>query len=238
MQGIVLAILLTLAAAPWYGVQAAAFESDVHDRASLQRGARVFVNYCLSCHSASYMRFSRLAADLDLSEVLVQERLMFATDKIGNTMNIAMSGSDAEAWFGVRPPDLSVIARARGDDWLYRFLTSFYLDASRPTGVNNLVFRDTAMPHVLWELQGWQRPIVRPGAGGGSEITGLELVKPGTLDEAAYRGLVGDLVNFLVYLGEPVRAARERMGVGVLLFLAVFLVVAILLKREYWKDIA
>lgn len=244
MRGwIALMILLSLQSAPWDAARAvtidSGFEADVNDKASLQRGARVFVNYCLSCHSATYMRFSRLAADLAIPEELVRKDLMFATDKIGDTMDVAMKAGDAEAWFGVRPPDLSVIARARGADWLYRFLTTFYLDTSRPNGVNNLVFKDTAMPHVLWELQGWQKAMLGPATDGSGrqDIIGLELEKPGTLDEKGYSGLVADLVNFLVYLGEPGRAARQRVGFGVLLFLAVFLVVAVYLKKEYWKDV-
>lgn len=243
MQRIVLTVLLALLATAGHGARAtttdSAFQADVHDRSSLQRGARIFVNYCLSCHSAAYMRFSRLAADLGVPEELVQEKLMFTTDKIGDTMKVAMTATDGEAWFGARPPDLSVIARARGAGWLYRFFTTFYLDPERPNGVNNLTFRDTAMPHALWDLQGWQRAVAQPreDAAQGHEVVGLELAEPGKLTDEAYRELVGDLVNFLVYLGEPVRAARERMGIGVLLYLVVFLVVAFLLKNEYWKDV-
>ncbi len=134
---------------------------DLGDSASLQRGARLFTNYCVSCHSASYMRYNRIAADLGIPEDAMKANMMFTTDKIGDTMNVAMRPADAEQWFGVPPPDLSVIARARGADWLYTFLQTFYLDDKKPTGVNNLAFPDTAMPHVLWKLQGLQRPVFR-----------------------------------------------------------------------------
>ena len=208
---------------------------DPGDDESLQRGARIFVNYCFSCHSASYMRFSRVAEDLSLSDKLVINNLMFVTDKIGNTMNVAMQPKEAEAWFGVAPPDLSVIARSRGADWLYSFFTSFYSDPIRPSGVNNLVFKDTAMPHVLWELQGFQELVQEVDAE--KKITSLKLATPGKLDEKEYQRTVNDLVNFLVYLGEPVTQERKRVGFWVLLFLAVFAVITFLLKKEYWKDI-
>jgi len=217
------------------GPELAKADIDLGDEKSLQRGARTFVNYCLTCHSATYMRFSRMAKDLRLSDKLVADNLMFVTDKVGNTMNVTMLAKESEAWFGMVPPDLSVIARSRGVDWLYTFLTSFYLDPSRPTGVNNRVFKDTAMPHVLWELQGFQEPVLE--AGGEKKITALKLTKPGKLDESAYRQTVNDLVNFLEYLGEPAALERKRLGPRVLLFLAAFGIIAYLLKREYWKDL-
>jgi len=170
----------------------------------------------------------------------VVDNLMFVTDKIGNTMEVAMRAADAERWFGVAPPDLSVIARSRGADWLYTFLTSFYLDPSRPTGVNNLVFKDTAMPHVLWELQGWQTPIWRSRIENGTKrevIEGLKLTTPGKLQEAEFQQMVRDLVNFLAYMGEPAQLIRRRLGPWVVVFLGVLLVPVYLLKREYWRDI-
>ncbi|HTT09129.1 MAG TPA: cytochrome c1 [Gammaproteobacteria bacterium] len=214
---------------------------DLENKASLQRGARLFTNYCLSCHSAAYSRYSRVARDLGLTEDEVANNLMFTTDKIGNTMTVAMRRTDAESWFGTPPPDLSVIARARGADWLYTFLLTFYEDPSRPTGVNNLAFKDTAMPHVLWELQGYQKPVVvtekDPEGRDVQRIEKLEPSTPGLLDARQYRDAVRDLVNFLVYMGEPAKMMRQKMGAWVILFLVVFWLVARQLKKEYWKDV-
>lgn len=214
---------------------------DLNDRASLQRGAKLFTNYCMSCHSAKHMRYNRMAKDLQIPESLVKDSLMFTTDKIGNPMEVAMRSEDAQTWFGAAPPDLSVIARAHGPEWLYTFLMSFYLDPSRPTGVNNLLFRETAMPHVLWELQGWQKPITETHVNEKGQKTetihGLELVTPGKLDKSGYQQAVRDLVQYLVYMGEPAYLARLRIGPWVMLMLSVFLVLAYLLKKEYWKDV-
>lgn len=214
---------------------------DLGDEASLQRGARTFVNYCVSCHSARYARYSRLAADLGIPEDIVAAKMMFATDKIGSTMNVALRAADGEEWLGVAPPDLSVIARSRGADWLYTFLLTFYLDPARPTGVNNLLFRDTAMPHVLWELQGLQRAVLGAGADAhgrqASQPAGLELASRGLQSEQEYRRTVRDLVNFLVYLGEPAQLVRYRIGFWVILFLIGFYLLAWRLKKEYWKDV-
>lgn len=216
---------------------------DVSDRYTLQRGARLFVNYCLSCHSAAYMRYNRMGRDLGLTDEQVQKNLMFASEKVGNLMNVAMNGKDAASWFGKPPPDLSLAARSRGAKWLYTYLRSFYLDndPSRPFGVNNLVFQDVAMPHVLWELQGWQRPVYQTEIdANGKEhktIEKLELVEPGKLTTAEYDRAVRDLVTFLVYLGEPARLKRQHTGIWVLMFLAVFFVIVLMLKKEYWKDV-
>lgn len=214
---------------------------DPKDIPSLQRGARLFVNYCLSCHSASYMRFSRLATDLQISEDVAKSNLLFVTDQIGDTMEVAMRPEDAERWFGVKPPDLSVIARAKGVDWLYTFLNSFYLDPARPNGVNNRLFEDTAMPHVLWDLQGWQTPLYGATADEEGEntkaIDELRVTTPGKLEESAYREGMRDLVNFLAYIAEPAKKIRERLGTNVLLFLAAFSLLCYALKREYWKDV-
>ncbi|MGH8643866.1 MAG: cytochrome c1 [Gammaproteobacteria bacterium] len=214
---------------------------DPKDVLSLQRGAGLFVNYCLSCHSAAYMRFSRAARDLQIPEDVAKSNLLFVTDKINNTMQAAMRAQDAEKWFGVAPPDLSVIARAKGVDWLYTFLNAFYLDPSRPNGVNNRLFEDTAMPHVLWELQGWQTPVYRTSKDheGKEEkiLDHLQVTIPGKLDESAYQAGVRDLVNFLAYVAEPARMVRERLGASVLLFLGVFSLLCYALKREYWKDV-
>ena len=215
---------------------------DLADKIALQRGARLFVNYCAGCHSASFMRYNRIAKDLDLSEEAVETNLMFTTDKIGDVMEVAMRSSDAKSWFaGAAPPDLSVIARSRGEDWLYNFLLSFYIDEERPTGVNNTVFEDTAMPHVLWELQGLQHAVyhteVDAGGTAMSTIDHLELAVSGTLDEGEYKKAVRDLVGFLVYMAEPAQLVRYRIGFWVIVYLLVLLVAAYLMKREYWKDV-
>jgi ubiquinol-cytochrome c reductase cytochrome c1 subunit len=212
--------------------------ASLDSKANLQRGARTFVNYCLSCHSASYMRYNRLAEDLGLDEDLVKDNLMFTTDKIGDPMKVAMSPADAEQWFGVPPPDLSVIARARGADWIYSFLLGFYEDPRRPTGVNNLYFPDTAMPHVLASLQGVQR-LAGEGEEAGHDGHGpqLELAAPGTLSPEEYAEVVRDLVSFLVYVGEPAKLIRYKLGFWVIAFLFVLLGATYLMKREYWKDV-
>ncbi|MBU1265546.1 MAG: cytochrome c1 [Gammaproteobacteria bacterium] len=233
--------LFLLAAAP---VVAFAAGATVHldkapvnltDKESLQRGARVFVNYCLSCHSASVMRYSRLQ-DLGLTEDQIKDNLMFAAEKPGETMKVSMAKVDGKAWFGATPPDLSVISRSRGADWLYTYLRSFYRDDSRATGWNNTVFDKVGMPHVMWNLQGELAPVYKT-QGGHEVIERLELVKPGSVTLAQYDAMVGDLVNYLVWMGEPAQVQRKQLGVIVLLFLAVFFVVAYYLKKEFWKDI-
>jgi len=214
---------------------------DVTDKASLQRGARIFVNYCMGCHSAAYMRYNRMGDDLGIEESILQSNLMFGTDKSGDTMTIAMQKEDAEKFFGTAAPDLSVIARSRGADWLFTYFMTFYRDDSRPFGVNNLAFKDVAMPHVLWELQGIQKPVfktVEREDGTKQEVIDhLELEIPGTLDSDGYQNTVNDLVNFLVYVGEPAQIQRRNVGVIVILYLLVLLVIVYLLKKEYWKDI-
>jgi len=237
-------VLLCLIAAPAASAKTGGlmhYNADLSDEASLQRGARIFVNYCMSCHSAAYMRFNRVGRDLGIPESVLKTNLMFGTDKPGETMTVAMDPAEAEKWFGVAPPDLSVTARARGDDWLYTYFMTFYRDPARPTGVNNIAFRDVAMPHVLWELQGWQRAVYRdePGADGKpvKVFDGFEQLTPGKLDAAGYERTVRDLVNFLVYLGEPIKLKREKIGIWVIAYLLVLLSVVYLLKREYWKDV-
>jgi ubiquinol-cytochrome c reductase cytochrome c1 subunit len=213
---------------------------DPENQQSLQRGAKLFVNYCLSCHPAAMMRYERMGKDLGIDEKLVAENLMFTGGRVGDLMTVATNPEDAKAWFGTAPPDLSVIARSRGVDWLYTYLRSFYLDPSRITGVNNLVFPDVGMPDVLWELQGWQKPVItteKDADGTERKIIKLELVQPGKLSPKEFDRAVRDLVNFLAYMGEPAKQEREQLGVKVILFLLVFLVVAYLLKREYWKDV-
>jgi len=204
---------------------------DLTDQNALQRGARVFVNYCLSCHSASYMRFSRAAEDIGLPAGVLEEHLLFVADKPSAMMKVAMRPSDAAQWFGVTPPDLSVIARAKGPDYLYTFLTSYYLDPQRPTGVNNLAYPNTAMPHVMWELQGMQRLVTDDGH------HSLELTRAGQLGQQEYDQLVNDLVTFMVYLGEPARLDRQNIGFWVLAFLLFFSWLAYQLKKEFWRDV-
>ncbi|GAB4289526.1 MAG: cytochrome c1 [Thiohalomonadaceae bacterium] len=232
-----MAALPAFALAAGAGVHLDKAPVNLRDQASLQRGARMFVNYCLSCHSAQFMRFNRMGADLGISEEQLKANMMFGTDKVGDTMTIAMAAKDAKGWFGNPPPDLSVIARARGADWLYTYMRTFYIDEKKPMGVNNLVFPDVGMPHVLWELQGMQKPVYHTGEDGHATISGFEMVKPGTMTPAEYDAAVGDLVNFLVYMGEPVQLKRQELGVKVLTFLAFFFVLAYLLKKEYWKDV-
>jgi ubiquinol-cytochrome c reductase cytochrome c1 subunit len=233
--------LFLLAAAP---VVAFAAGANVHldkapinvaDQDSLQRGARVFVNYCLNCHSAVSMRYSRME-DLGLTEDQIKGNLLFAAEKPGETMRAAMSKGDSKAWFGAAPPDLSVIARSRGADWLYTYLRGFYRDETRATGWNNTVFDKVGMPHVMWNLQGEMVPVYKK-EGEHEVIERLELVKPGSVTLAEYDAMMGDLVNYLVWMGEPAQLQRKQLGVIVLLFLAVFFVVAYYLKKEFWKDI-
>jgi ubiquinol-cytochrome c reductase cytochrome c1 subunit len=203
------------------------------DMAALQNGAKIFVNYCLNCHSASYMRYNRLR-DIGLSEAQIRDNLMFTADKTGELMKISMQRADAKIWFGAAPPDLTLIARARGSefgsgaDWLYTYMRSFYRDPARPTGWNNVVFENVGMPHVLWELQGEQ------AMGEGHK---LSLAKPGKLKAEEYDALVADLVGYLKYMAEPVAGTRRLLGWFVLIALAILFAFAYALKREYWKDI-
>lgn len=222
------------------------FTPDLSDQEALQRGARTFVNYCLSCHSAAYMRYNRMGQDLGIPESVLLENFIFGTEKVGDTMNIAMSTESGIQYFGIAPPDLSVTARARGAEWLYNYLMTFYLDPSKPTGVNNLVFRDVAMPHVLWELQGWQEPVYVEETGEDGlvsrNIESLELVeepldKPDVYQNESYEETVSDLVNFMVYLGEPIKLKRYTFGKWVIVYLIFLLIIVYLLKREYWKDV-
>jgi len=239
--------LLTAPAESWFAREA-----------SLQRGARNFANYCLSCHGARFMRYSRLT-DLGLTEAMINDNLMFASDKIGNTMTVAMSEADGKAWFGAPPPDLSVIARVRGKDWLYSYLLAFYRDEDSVSGWNNLVFPNVAMPHVLWNLSGSQKLVdteyadgekaeaaaiaakglaaVEPAAGGKFVVRTLALDTPGSLSAPQYEAFVADLVNYLDFIGEPVKHERINMGIVVLIFMGAFFVLVYSLKRDYWKEV-
>ena len=217
-----------------------------NDMAALQRGAKTFVNYCLNCHSAESMRYNRLG-DIGLSDEQIKANLLFSEGKVGDTMSIAMSSDDAKKWFGAAPPDLSLIARSRaskagtGADYLYTFLRTYYRDHSKLTGWNNMAFPNVGMPHVLWELQGEQKAIYT--AENGTEkgekyiFTGFEQTKPGQLSPIEYDRMIADLTNFLVFVSEPVRSDRVRLGVVVMLFLGLFTLFAWRLNAAYWKDI-
>ena len=204
------------------------------DNASLQRGAESFVNYCLTCHGASYMRYNR-HYDIGFTNEEILTKLIFTGQKVGGLMESAMQKKEGEVWFGVAPPDLSVIARSRGADWLYTYLRAFYRDDSTATGWNNLVFDRAAMPHVFYQLQGEQKLIVKISDKG--EQKTLVLDKQGEMTKAEFDNFVGDLVNYLVYLGEPHANARKELGLTVMAFLLGMLILSYALKREYWKDI-
>jgi ubiquinol-cytochrome c reductase cytochrome c1 subunit len=214
--------------------------ADIKNTESLQRGARNFMNYCSGCHSLKYLRYNRLAADLKIPESELAGNLMFTSDKAFDTINSAMP-KDSENWFGKEPPDLSLIARARGVDYLYSYMKGFYADKTRPWGVNNLYLPSAAMPHVLQELQGSQKPVFKnePDDHGSARmvLVGVAAMTPGALKPEEYDQFVRDIVNFLDYAGEPVKEKRQSMGVFVTLFLLVFFVFAYLLKKEYWKDV-
>lgn len=206
---------------------------DTSDNASLQRGSQSFVNYCLTCHGASFMRYNR-HQDIGLTNQEISEKLIYTEQKVGDLMLTAMKKNEAEEWFGVAPPDLSVIARSRGADWLYTYLRSFYRDSTVPTGWNNLIFESVAMPHVLYELQGQQ---VVDSNKDIPEIKELKLSVPGVLSKEEYDRFVADLVNYMVYLGEPHANYRKKLGVIVIIFLLGMLGLTYLLKREYWRDV-
>ncbi|NZA26284.1 cytochrome c1 [Luteimonas sp. SJ-92] len=214
--------------------------TDLADRASLQRGARLFMNYCAGCHSLKYLRYSRMADDLGLSEEEVMENLNFTGADFGEHIVSAMPAANAEDWFGVAPPDLSLVVRTKagGPDWVYTFLKSFYQDEASTMGWNNTLFPDVSMPNPLWEMQGLQHPVL--GAAdeiGQPTIERLELARPGTQDAAEFDRTVRDITAFLEYAAEPAALKRQGIGVWVILFLAFFTFLAWLLKKEYWRDV-
>jgi len=220
---------------------------DLEDKASLQRGAQVFMNYCMGCHSLEYARYNRVAKDLGIPEGMMQDNLVFADKKIGSLMSIAMRKEDSKVWFGATPPDLTLVARVRNPDWLYTYLRSFYQDSTRPYGVNNTVFKDVGMPNVLGHLQGKVEKGCAPKPEGYDPLTGQEIlvekcdvlyqVEEGQLSPKEFDNLVLDLVNFLEYMGEPVALERQRIGWFALLFLLLMLVPVYFLNQEYWKDV-
>lgn len=218
---------------------------NLSDTASLQNGARLFVNYCLNCHSAAFMRYNRLQ-DIGFTEQQIKDNLLFTSEKVGDLMKAAIDPQQAKEWFGANPPDLTLVARSRaghggtGADYLYTFLRSFYPDADKATGWNNLAFPNVGMPHVLWELQGQRRPVFEKHMEHGHEVDvfkGWEQVTPGQMTSLEYDQAVGDLVNFLQWMSEPVQKARVRIGVWVLLFLLLTAVFAWRLSKAYWKEV-
>ncbi|MCL4123112.1 UNVERIFIED_CONTAM: hypothetical protein GTU68_007865 [Idotea baltica] len=226
----------------------------MRDMSSLQNGAKLFVNYCLSCHSAAYARYNLVAEDLQIPEELLKESLMFTTEKVGDLMKTTMPVEDAKKWFGVAPPDLTLVSRVRKRDWVYTYLRAFYLDESSPSGWNNSLFENVAMPHAMYELQGVQRlvgkvdtahstPIDAHAAGDSDsslKIVGdaeFELVHPGKMTPEEFDSAMLDLTAFLVYLAEPAQLKRHRIGVFSLAFLIILMGLCYLLKKEYWRDV-
>lgn len=264
--------LLALTLAPVAGMAAGGPAVELEDadieltnHAAIQRGAKAYVNYCLGCHSLKYVRYKQFT-DVGLTEEDIEKNLIFDDSKVGDLMKIAMPESDATKWFGAAPPDLTLNARTRhdGGDWIYTYLKSFYTDPSRPLGVNNTVFANVGMPHVLWELQGIQDPVYKYEVHHDGHtvetfdteaaaeaylaekddtytitqvVDSLELVEPGSMTPAEYDQLARDLATFMTYVSEPVKVERQRMGIWVMLFLVVFTVVAYLMKKEWWKDV-
>ncbi|MFM0138887.1 cytochrome c1 [Caballeronia grimmiae] len=244
MMAMIAAAMFSFGGAPAHAEEEAVLDrapNNADNFASLQHGAQMFVNYCLNCHSATLMRYNRLT-DLGISQKEIQDNLLFTTDKIGNTMSIAMRPDDAKAWFGASPPDLSVEARARGRDWLYTYMRSFYRDPTRPTGWNNRVYENVGMPHALWTLQGIRdaRFTTETDERTGEKVkrfVGYTQVTPGALSNVDYDSAVADLVSYLSWMSEPAQQTRKRLGVWVLLFLALLSFLAWRLNAAYWRDI-
>jgi ubiquinol-cytochrome c reductase cytochrome c1 subunit len=212
--------------------------NDLTDQASLQRGAQLYMNYCSGCHSLKYMRYSRIAEDLGLSEQEVMDNLNFTGAKFGEQVKVSMPHDPAGKWFGKMPPDLSLISRVRGSDWIYTYLKSFYLDESRPLGWNNKLFPNASMPNPLWQMQGLQHAeMSEPDAIGERHVEALKVAQPGTQTPAQFDQTARDITNFLEYAGEPAALKRQSMGVWVILFLVALTFLAFLLKQEYWKDV-
>ena len=241
MKKFILAILMvvpSLAMSAGGGVHLEKVDLDLHNKESLQSGARLFVNYCLSCHSAAYQRYNRMAEDIGLTDAQVASNLMFAGEKVGETMTVALRTEDAKKMFGTKVPDLSVVSRARGADWLYTYLRTFHTDDSRPFGVNNTTFKDVGMPHVLWELEGMKKLVnademqEHPGT-----APKFETVSTGKMTAVEYDNAMRDLTAFMVYMGEPAQLVRYELGIYVLLFLVLLFLVAYPMKKEFWKDI-
>lgn len=214
---------------------------DLDNVASLQRGARNFMNYCSGCHSAQYVRYSTIGRQLELSEEQLTDNLMFNAEKTFETIKAAMPAKDAARWFGQAPPDLSLMARAKGADYVYNFLKGFYVSETSPTGVDNLVLAGTSMPHVLWELQGYQAANFDRHENEDGSVTktfeGFEPLSAGSMDAEEYDDFVRDTVNFLAYIAEPIRSERRKLGVWVIMFLIFFFILSTQLKKQIWKDV-
>ena len=259
---LLVALLTSLSVNVTYGAGASGVvdhaNMNMRDKASLQNGAKLFVNYCLSCHSASHARYNRMAEDLDIPEAVLKETLMFTTDKVGDLMKTTMPAEDAKAWFGVTPPDLSLVSRVRKPDWVYTYLRAFYLDESSPSGWNNSLFENVAMPHAMYELQGVQKLVGKVDAhaskssdshepgdsheSDGSEtyVVGdaiFELEHPGKLTPEEFDKAMLDLTSFLAYLAEPAQMKRKTIGVFTLFFLIILMGLSYLLKKEFWRDV-
>ncbi len=238
---LLLGLAVSLAAAGQHAggeaLQMEPVHNDVSDVASLQRGAKYVVNYCVGCHSAQYVRYNRVGADLGLTDSQLAENLMFTTERPFDTIQNSLRAADAVRWFGVAPPDLSLIARSRGTDYVYNFLRGFYADDSTVTGANNLWLANTAMPHVLWQLQGIRGLVHEESEDGAPAQPQLEELRPGVMNEAEFDEVARDIVNFLDYIGEPMQVERRALGVRVIAFLLLFLVISYMLKREIWKDV-
>lgn len=255
VPALVIGILATVSGGAGHGVALQSANVNLDDKQSLQRGAKYYMNYCIGCHSLKFSRYNRMAKDLGINEEegftadevtgLLKDNLIFTRDddgkqtKIGSLMETAYSSKAAVEAFGTVVPDLSLVGRSRGSDWIYSYLKSFYLDDSRPMGVNNTVFKDVGMPHVLWELQGWQVKEEAHGdaAHGDHGAPVLKLAKPGKLSAGEYDQVVTDLTNFLTYVSEPAQLSRKMYGILTLLFLVLLFAVALALEKEYWKDI-
>ena len=238
---ILFAMLPSLAMAAGANVPLDKANNDLSDQASLQNGAKLFMNYCFACHSTQYQRYERVARDIGIPVELLKENLIFDPEaKVGDLMVNAIPQESAAKWFGAPPPDLTLVARVRGTDWLYTYLRSFYEDPSRPFGVNNVVFPSVGMPHVLEELQGIPSPVYETHMVNGEEVTkvvGIETDGTGELNDEEYDNAVRDLVNFLEYSGDPVKLERHALGWWVMGFLVIFTIVVVLLKKEYWRDV-
>ncbi len=241
MVAIAAVLLANSALAAGGGVDLEPSGIDPDNINSLQRGAANFMNYCSGCHSAQYVRFNTIGKDLDLSEQQLVDNLMFNAEKTSETIQAAMPAADAARWYGTAPPHLSLMARSKGSDYIFNFLKGFYISETSPTGVDNLVLAGTSMPHVLWELQGYQVQHFSEHTDESgdvvSEFDGFEQVVPGAMDSEDYDEFVRDTVNFLAYIAEPIRSDRRKLGVWVLMFLIFFYVIANMLKKQIWKDV-
>jgi len=245
MKKLIAAFLLSVAPvaalAAGGGAHLDAANVDLRDQASLQRGAKLFADYCMGCHGLKYARYARVGIDLGMTPDEVKNDLMVAGGKIGDLMKSTMSTADGEKYFGTVVPDLTLVARLRGEDWVYTYLRSFYVDEKRPLGVNNVVFPDVGMPHVLAELQGLQKAVYtdeKDKDGNPHKVfQKFEQVTPGKLSPGEYDSAMRDLTAYLAYMAEPVKLERQSLGIKVMLFLVLFFVLAYFLKKEYWKDV-